>query len=138
MTNRQLNLATAQRLVTAVVDAATTQGIAVAVTVIDRGGHPLASARMDGLAYPFLEVSRRKAVTGSSFGSPTHMLSRYFAQDPVLASGSQALSEFLFLPGGFPVLLDAQCVGGLGIAGGRNTQDQDLGEHALAILQTQE
>jgi len=84
MTNRQLNLATAQRLVTAVVDAATTQGIAVAVTVIDRGGHPLASARMDGLAYPFLEVSRRKAVTGSSFGSPTHVLSRYFAQDPSL------------------------------------------------------
>ncbi len=102
--------------------------------IVDRGGHPIALARMDGMAYPFTEVSRRKALTGCSFNTPTHVLAQYFAQDPVLSQGVQATPEILILVGGFPIVVDEECIGGLGVAGGRGTQDQEIGVHALTIL----
>lgn len=136
MQNGQIRLELAQKLVAAAVEAAREQKVAVAVMVVDRGGHPIALARMDGMAYPFTEVSRRKALTGCSFNTPTHVLAQYFAQDPVLSQGVQATPEILILAGGFPIVEDGECIGGLGVAGGRGTQDQEIGASALAVLQS--
>lgn len=137
MQNGQVSLELAQKMIAAAVEAASKQKVAVAVMVVDRGGHPIALARMDGTAYPFVEVSRRKALTSCSFNTPTHVLAQYFAQDPTLSQGVQATPEILILAGGFPIVEDGECVGGLGVSGGRGTQDQEIGASALAVLQSQ-
>ena len=134
MPNGQISLEMAQKLVTAAVEAAKEQKVAVTVMVVDRGGHPIALARMNSMAYPFTEVSRRKALTGCSFNTATHVLAHYFAQSPSLSQGVQATPEILVLAGGFPIVEDGECVGGLGVAGGRGTQDQEIGTRALAVL----
>lgn len=138
MQNGHLRLELAQELVAAAVKAAKEQNVAVTAMVVDRGGHPIALARMDGMAYPFTEVSRRKALTGCSFNTPTHVLVQYFAQSPELSQGVQATPEILVLSGGFPIVENDECIGGLGIAGGRGTQDQEIGASALAAVQTKE
>ncbi|GCE03546.1 GlcG/HbpS family heme-binding protein [Dictyobacter aurantiacus] len=137
MLNGQISLELAQKLIAAVVKVAKTQQVAVTAMVVDCGGHPVTLARMDGMAYPFTEVSRRKALTGCSFNTPTHLLVQYFAHQPELSQGVQATPEILILAGGFPIIVNGECVGGLGIAGGRGTQDQDIGAHALAALQAE-
>ena len=111
MQNGQINLESAQKLVAAAVASAREQKIAITAMVVDRGGHPVALARMDSMAYPFTEVSRRKALTGCSFNTPTHVLAQYFAQDPALAQGVQATPEILILAGGFPIVVDGECIG---------------------------
>lgn len=137
MFNGQISLEVAQKLIAAATQVAKEKQVAVTVMVVDRGGHPVALARMDGMAYPFTEVSRRKALTACSFNTPTHLLVQYFAHQPELSQGVQATPEILILAGGFPIIEAGECVGGLGIAGGRGTQDQEIGARALEALQTE-
>jgi uncharacterized protein GlcG (DUF336 family) len=40
----------------------------------------------------------------------------------------------LVVPGGFPMIVDGNCVGGYGIAGGHYSEDEMLGGRALAAL----
>lgn len=126
-----LGVAHALDLVQRVLDEAATQSRPVAVVVVDQGGHPVASARGDGVGYVANDFARQKAVTSATFGTPTTALADAMGQDPLLADAFAASPDLLLLPGGFPVTVDGACVGGVGIAGGHYHQDQAVGEAAL-------
>jgi uncharacterized protein GlcG (DUF336 family) len=64
----------AMKLAKASVDACRKQNVSVAVTVVDRGGHPQVVLR-DTLAMDLtLAISRQKAYTAMSFNTPTSQL----------------------------------------------------------------
>lgn len=135
MMNPPLTYELAARAVQLAVSLAEAQRLRVAAAVVDRGGHLVVGARMDGVGYINLEVARRKAVAAVTFGAPIHDVLDYVGNDPYLPAAFQAMSaELILLPGGFPLTRVVEVVGGLGIAGGHYSQDRMLGERVIAAL----
>jgi uncharacterized protein GlcG (DUF336 family) len=127
-----VDLATAQKLVRAAVEAAEGQGVPIAVAVVDRGGHVVAAARMDGAAFLMLDVATKKATFAAAMGVPTHMIVEMAKGDEVLALAFSGESQIAALPGGLPIAGDAGPVGGIGISGGHYSQDQAIAEAAVS------
>jgi glc operon protein GlcG len=135
MANGSPTLAAAQSVLAAAVEEAARLQLRVAVVVVDRGGHDVAVARMDGVSYINVEVARRKARASSSFSVPTHAMTDMLGRDALLASAIAATNDqLLVLPGGFPMTELVTPVGGFGIAGGHYEQDQLVGEHVVRTL----
>jgi glc operon protein GlcG len=126
-----VDLATAQGLVRKAVESAQAQGVPIAVAVVDRGGHVVASARMDGVSFLMLEVATKKATFAGAMGVPTHMIVEMAKGDEVLALAFSGEPDIVALPGGLPIASDGGPIGGLGVSGGHYTQDQAIAEAAI-------
>lgn len=96
------------------------------VSVVDAGGHLVAFARMNGVPYMAVEVTRRKAVTACSFGLPTQVLTNIADSEPAVGADLAKNPEVCMVAGGLPIMMAGICVGGLGVAGGRSAQIKPL------------
>jgi glc operon protein GlcG len=129
------SLAIAQQVVDLALETAQGLMLRIAVVVVDRGGHPVALARMDGVGFINVEVARRKAVAGMNFGAPTHDVTELLGRDQLLVGALGAMDDHIItLPGGFPLAEVTTVVGGFGIAGGHYQQDREIGEKVVATL----
>lgn len=126
-----LELGDAQQIIERALAAAREHAIAIVATIVDSGGHLVAFARMDGVGYMANEVTRRKAVTAGNFRMPTQALAAVGDFDPIAGADIAKNPEICAVAGGMPIMRGGQCVGGLGIGGGRSQQDQAIAEHAL-------
>ena len=112
-------------------------GISITVAIVDAGGHLLVLERMDGGRFPTVHSSTTKAVTAASNKRPTTQkgaqgqdLDTLHAIGLALAAGSD---RWTAMEGGFPILVEGECVGGIGVSGGDWQQDQDI---ALAAIKS--
>jgi glc operon protein GlcG len=112
---------------------AETHNVNIAVVAVDLGGHPVVVLRADHAAFPTMEAARRKAVASASLKMPTAGLAEMFAGDPMVLTALGVSGDMLVVPGGFPIIFENRCVGGLGIAGGHYSEDDAIGRAALAI-----
>ncbi|GAA2689518.1 GlcG/HbpS family heme-binding protein [Streptomyces lunalinharesii] len=119
-------------LIAAVHAAAARLGFTAAVAVTDAGGHPKAFDRADDAPFLTAEVALDKAWTAASFHIPTHTWNDYLANARVAPLAGHP--RLMAVGGGYPIIDDGQCVGGLGISGGSYEQDQQAAEEALAAL----
>src|SRR6266700_3035891 len=99
------------------------------IAVVDDGGNLMALERLDGTFSAGANISIGKARTAVMFKKPTR-----FFEELINSSGKgrtvmTALENFTPLIGGIPITVDGQIVGGVGVSGAANA-DQD--EH-LAI-----
>jgi glc operon protein GlcG len=134
MNNRQLNLELAQKIIAAAIDEARQQGVNIAVSVVDLGGHLVSFARMDAVTYMAAEVTRRKALTACNFRMPNDVLQAICQNQPVIAADLAKNADICLLGGGLPISIDSQCVGGLGIGGASSEIDRAIAEKAIAAL----
>ena len=126
----------AQSVIDRAVQSAGEAKIAVAVSVVDTGGHLLAFARMDGVSFMAVEVTRRKAVTAAMFRLPSHALNVIANSDPAVAADLAKNADVCLIPGGVPLIKDGELLGAVGVAGGRSEQDRTIAEQALTALQS--
>ena len=141
-----MSFATVKRLTTsgakAMLAAATAKaeeyGIAVTVAIVDAGGHMLVLERMDGGRFHTVHSSTTKAVTASSNKRPTttkgaqgQELDTLHAIGLSLAAGA---GRWTAMEGGFPILVDGECVGGIGVSGGDWQQDEDIVKAAVSVI----
>ena len=141
-----MSFATVKRLTTsgakAMLAAATAKaeeyGIAVTVAIVDAGGHMLVLERMDGGRFHTVHSSTTKAVTASSNKRPTttkgaqgQELDTLHAIGLSLAAGA---GRGTAMEGGFPILVDGECVGGIGVSGGDWQQDEDIAKAAVSVI----
>ncbi|MDQ0786876.1 heme-binding protein [Streptomyces sp. B3I8] len=124
--------AAAGALIAAVHAAAARIGFAAAVAVTDQGGHLKAFDRPDGAPFLTAEVALDKAWTAASFQLPTHTWNEYLADPKVAPLGGHP--RLMAVGGGYPLLEDGRCVGGLGVSGGSHEQDRLAAEDALTAL----
>jgi glc operon protein GlcG len=101
-------------------------GLDVAIVAVDRGGRDVLAYRTDLTAYNALEPARRKAVTAAAMGMPTSTLVAMTMPDPIAQRALAASPDMLAVPGGFPIVLDNICIGGIGVSGGHYTDDHRL------------
>ena len=116
-------------IVAAGADAARASGNAVAISVVDDGGHLLAFQRMDGVPFGTARFSERKAATSAALGAPTAMLADAVAAVPGLMSAS--FDGVAFVGGGLPLRRSGELIGGIGVAGGPGDVDDRIA-HAAA------
>jgi uncharacterized protein GlcG (DUF336 family) len=102
-----------------------------AITAVDSAGRVVVQLRTDHTPWIALEPSRRKASTSAGMKVPSAALAGMAGQDPVLKSILDSMGDALPAPGGFPIHLDGECIGGIGIAAGHYSQDQAIGEHVM-------
>jgi uncharacterized protein GlcG (DUF336 family) len=125
---------TARKLLVAAEAAASKDGIAVAVAIVDESGALKAFSRMDGAPLLSTEIAQDKAYTAASFSLPTHEWFNFVKDDPPLLHGIVKTSRLVIFGGGYPIQIDGAAVGGIGVSGGHYTQDMKIATSALTVL----
>lgn len=124
-------VAIAQHLVQRVHEAAAGRSLQLAAAVVDRGGNLVAAARMDGAQLAALSLATDKAFTAVSFGFPTSAWT-----DSSAPRGSDwGLAHTLggrcvVFPGGVPLYVNGELIGGLGVSGAASTFDAECAMEA--------
>ncbi|MFF9624101.1 heme-binding protein [Streptomyces griseosporeus] len=130
-----LTTADAEVLLDAACRAAEAAGVAVSVTVLDAGGHPLAFRRDDRALLISGETSTRKAYTALQLDSATADLVDAVKPDGPFHSLPTALDKpLLFIAGGLPVRREGRLIGAIGVGGGAPEQDHAFASAAVATL----
>lgn len=110
-------------------------GIKVALTVVDNAGNTKYYIRMDNAPLIATDISRKKAVTAVGFGMPTGgPWQDFIKDDPILNNGVQNIHDFMLLGGGFPIMINNELAGAVGVSGAHYTQDEAVAKAALAAL----
>lgn len=137
-TKKRLTNKGAKAMMSAAIAKASDIGIPATVAIVDDGGHMLLLERMDGGRFHTVHSSTTKAVTASSNRRPTttkgaqgQELDTLHAIGLSLAAG---VERWTAMEGGFPILVDGECVGGIGVSGGDWQQDQDIAQAAVEAV----
>jgi uncharacterized protein GlcG (DUF336 family) len=133
----KLELKEARAMVAAAQRKAEELRVAQTVCVCDEGGFPLALERMDGARITGPQIAWNKAFTAAGHKRSTHLFTKP-PHGPALpgneAFGIQLSFEgrFAAFVGGFPIVVNGEVIGGVGLSGGNGEQDTQC---ALAALQ---
>ena len=124
----------AQKMANAAVAKARELGVAENVVILDDGGNLKAFIRMDGAPIPTIEMAQNKAYT-SLLGISTQDFFTFIQSDPSLLAGIPTLSRIAAWGGGFPIKVNGELVGAIGISGAPTVQnDIDCARAALALV----
>jgi uncharacterized protein GlcG (DUF336 family) len=105
------------------------------IAVVDEGGSLKGFSRMDGAALLAVQIAQDKAYTAVAFGIPTDQWYDFIKDDPPLVAGLPgAVDRLIIFGGGYPINVDGQVVGGLGVSGGHYTQDMEVAQAGLKAL----
>jgi len=124
----------AQKMVNAAVAKARELGVTENVAILDDGGNLKAFSRMDGAPVPTIEIAQNKAYT-ALFGVSTQDFFNFIQGDPSLLAGIPTLARVAAWGGGFPIKVDGEIVGAIGVSGAPMVQnDVDCATAALALV----
>jgi uncharacterized protein GlcG (DUF336 family) len=124
----------AQKMVNAAVAKARELGVSENVAILDEGGNLKAFSRMDGAPIPTIEIAQNKAYT-ALFGVSTQEFFDFIQSDPSLLAGIPTLARVAAWGGGFPIKVDGEIVGAIGVSGAPVVQnDVDCARAALALV----
>lgn len=110
-------------------------GFAVTIAIVDAGGHLLLLERMEGGRFHTVHSAHTKAACAASNRRPTttrgaegQELDLLHAVGLSLAAGPERWTP---MEGGLPIMVDGECVGGIGVAGATWEEDERIAEVAL-------
>jgi uncharacterized protein GlcG (DUF336 family) len=136
----KLELREARQMVQAAMKKAEEIGVLESICVVDDGGYPIALERMDGARITGPQIAWNKAFTASGHKRSTHLFNQP-PNGPALP-GNEAFGiqwsfegRFAIFVGGFPIVVNGEVVGGIGLSGGNGEQDTACGVAALKALQ---
>ena len=118
-------------LIDAVLKAASTAGLHVAVAVVDETGQLLAFRRDQGTFPAASELAMAKAKTAAMFRRTTQAMQQNLEQGRL---SYLTLPGTLPLAGGVPLVRQGAVVGALGISGASSSDDAELAESAAQAL----
>jgi len=136
--SKRLTLAGARKMMDTVTASAAQAGHAVAAAIVDGGGHAVLVQRMDGGRFHTVHSSTTKAVCAASNKRPTtskgaagQSLDTMHALGLALAAGAD---RWTAMEGGYPIIVDGECIGGIGVSGATWDLDDRLAREALEAI----
>jgi len=139
-TTLNLELEEARAMVAAAIAKSVEIGVLETVCVVDDGGYPIAMERMDGARITGPQIAWNKAFTAAGHKRSTHLFNT-LPNGPALP-GNEAFGiqwsfdgKFAIFVGGYPIVVDGNVIGGVGLSGGNGEQDTACGVAALKALQ---
>ena len=97
------------------------------VAIVDAGGYTLYLERLDGTFAAAADVSIGKARTAVNFGKPTRGLEEAINKGRPALLPVADVTWFTPLQGGVPIVVNGQVIGGIGVSGALDQQqDEDV------------
>ncbi|GAG26608.1 unnamed protein product, partial [marine sediment metagenome] len=113
-------------------------GIAATIAIVDAGGHLLMLERMEGGRFHTVHSSTTKAATAASNKRPATSKGAQGQDLDVLHALGLSLAagpgNWTPMEGGYPILMENHCIGGIGVSGGDWKQDETIAKAALAAI----
>lgn len=135
----KLELKEARHMVAAAIRKAEEIGVLESVCIVDDGGYPLLLERMDGARITGPQIAWNKAFTAAGHKRSTHLFNTP-PNGPALP-GNEAFGiqwsfdgKFAVFVGGYPIVVNGEVIGGVGLSGGNGEQDTACGVAALEAL----
>ena len=124
----------AQKMVDEAVAKARELGVTENVAILDDGGNLKVFSWMDGASISIIEIAQNKAYT-ALFGVSTQDFFNFIQGDPSLLAGIPTLPRVAAWGGGFPIKVNGEVVGAIGVSGAPTVQnDIDCARAALALV----
>ncbi len=128
----------AKKIMATAVEEARKAGIAISCAIVDAGGHIVLLERMDGGKFHTLHSCTTKAVCAASNrritsakGAVGQDLDTNHAIGLALAAGPE---RWTAMEGGVPVMVDGQCLGGVGVSGADWETDERIARTAVESI----
>lgn len=119
----------------AAVQTAQDMGVRVNVAVVDASGVLAAFLRMPGAPLHSVDIAIDKAYTAASFGLATSQWSAALQQhSSAVREGIVLRPRFVAFGGGLPVMENGQRIGGIGVSGGSEQEDEACARAGLTAL----
>ncbi|ABF10503.1 uncharacterized protein GlcG (DUF336 family) [Cupriavidus metallidurans] len=135
----KLELKEARHMVAAAIRKAEEIGVLESICIVDDGGYPLLLERMDGARITGPQIAWNKAFTAAGHKRSTHLFNTP-PNGPALP-GNEAFGiqwsfdgKFAVFVGGYPIVVNGEVIGGVGLSGGNGEQDTACGVAALEAL----
>ena len=123
ITHKYLPLAVAKALVEESIAACTAKGYATSAVVVDADGETLVAMHGDGAPIHTMENARRKAYTAMTFKQTTAEYAKKLADPNSVAHQQVTLPNVIAIPGGQPIKVGNDVVGGIGASGSPGFDD---------------
>ena len=135
---QRLTAAGAKKIMATAIGRAQEAGVAITVAIVDAGGHLVLLERMEGGRFHTVHSATTKAVCAASNrratgprGATGNELDTSHALGLALAAG---VERWTAMEGGAPILVDGECLGGVGIAGGDWQFDERVAREAAECI----
>jgi glc operon protein GlcG len=136
--SKRLTLAGARKMMETAIGMAEKAKVSIAVAIADGGGNMIMLERMDGGRFHTVHSSTTKAVCAASNKRPTtakgaqaQTLDTTHAIGLALAAGPE---RWTAMEGGYPVIVDGECIGGIGVSGGNWEFDDNVARAAVESI----
>lgn len=136
--SKRLTLAGAKKMMETATEMARKANVAISVAIADAGGHMILLERMDGGRFHTVHSSTTKAACAASNKRPTtakgaagQTLDTAHAIGLALAAGPE---RWTAMEGGYPVIIDGECIGGIGVSGGNWEFDDNTARAAVEAI----
>ena len=124
----------ANTAVQAAVRYAEDHGWKINVAVVDRGGNLMAFLRMPGAFIHSIDLAIDKAYTSASFGFPTKAWMGAIGHDDGMKFGFSNQPRLIVFGGGVPIRVEDDWIGGIGVSGASESEDEECAKAGLQAL----
>jgi uncharacterized protein GlcG (DUF336 family) len=136
--SKRLTLAGARKMMQTAMGMAEAAKVPIAVAIADAGGNMVMLERMDGGRFHTVHSSTTKAVCAASNKRPTsakgaqaQTLDTTHALGLALAAGPE---RWTAMEGGYPIIVEGECIGGIGVSGGNWEFDDNVARAAVESI----
>ena len=109
--------------------------VAVNIALVDNAGHLAGFIRQVGAFLHSIDIAIDKAYTAASFGLPTGQWHEALqSHSAAVREGIVRRPRFVGFGGGLPIVVNDQRIGGIGVSGGSEEQDDAIAQAGLDAL----
>jgi len=110
-------------------------GWRINVAVVDRSGNLMSFLRMPGAFLHSIDIAIDKAYTAASFGFSTKDWMSHIGHDDGMKFGFSARPRLVVFGGGLPIPAGGDWIGGIGVSGASEAEDEACVRAGLAAIQ---
>ena len=132
ITRPSLELADVKRIAAAAEAHALANGWAVAIAIVDAGGHPLWLQRLDGTAPISAHIAPAKARTAALGQRESRIYEEMINNGRTSFLSAPVLDGLL--EGGVPIVVDGHCIGAVGVSGVKSSEDAQIARAGIAAI----
>ena len=109
-------------------------GVRINVAVADCGGNLAGFLRMPGAFLQSIDIAIDKAYTAAGFGFSTKDWMQLIGHDEGMKLGFSARPRLVVFGGGLPIRAGGVLIGGIGVSGASEAQDEECARAALDAI----
>ncbi|MBP7446493.1 MAG: heme-binding protein [Zoogloea sp.] len=109
-------------------------GVRINVAVADSGGNLAGFLRMPGAFLQSIDIAIDKAYTAAGFGFSTKDWMKLVGHDEGMKLGFSARPRLVVFGGGLPIRAGGALIGGIGVSGASEAQDEECARAALDAI----